>query len=234
MYITYGTRLFGMVDHVPGLFSVGTTFYHVSGIPMSPCESFVIVWGSDREDTFEGRRIPLSSRSVTATYIRWWGGMLFVGVTLFLLIMIGGIGAAAKQRVLGTILAVSFACVGGIGGLLVAAVPHRRMIWLQIVAHLLYFVVGAFVVWADVNLPNHNQDDYVAVIFLLIFGVPYHLCLVMFGLLRRYWQPSLDDAIKYGHVLGANPKLVEARLLGQRGPLRETDDWELLDDPPHQ
>ena len=45
--IIYGTRLFGEVDKVPGIFAVRTRFFHVNFLPLFPTASF-LMFGPDR------------------------------------------------------------------------------------------------------------------------------------------------------------------------------------------
>lgn len=80
----YGTRFFGKVDHVPGLFYVATHFQFVGAFPLFPIQSYLVEDGSVEEtaetawwetdqrfsEGFRGLPIPLSRSSVVAGYIR--------------------------------------------------------------------------------------------------------------------------------------------------------------------
>ncbi len=67
-----GTRLYGKVDHVPGLFFVATSFGHVNFLPIFPQDSFLCL------DDGQGRNIliPMSLKSVLLAWLRAIG---FVG-----------------------------------------------------------------------------------------------------------------------------------------------------------
>ena len=57
MIYVYGSRLFGKVDVVPGLFHVQTKFGHFNYIPLIPMQSYVVL--SHTGKTFRGVRVPL-------------------------------------------------------------------------------------------------------------------------------------------------------------------------------
>jgi hypothetical protein len=72
MTFIYGTRRFGKVDHVPGLFYVTTSFVHVWFIPLIPLQSYIIVAGTGG---CRGLTIDLCLKSVL---IAWLRGALYV------------------------------------------------------------------------------------------------------------------------------------------------------------
>lgn len=75
----YGTRLFGEVDRVPGLFSVSTIFFHINYVPLVPTATYVVLEGSHTDDGFSGKKIGMSFKSVLAGYLRGWSA----GVAMF-------------------------------------------------------------------------------------------------------------------------------------------------------
>jgi hypothetical protein len=68
MLIIYGSRLFGKVDVVPGLFHVETRFGHLWYIPLVPIESFIVFNKSG--DSWNGVNIPLNLKSVCYAWLR--------------------------------------------------------------------------------------------------------------------------------------------------------------------
>jgi len=70
----YGERLFGRVHRTPGLFYVATMFWHINFVPLVPVRSYVVLEGSEKDEGFQGARIPLSFKSVLAGYLRGWLG----------------------------------------------------------------------------------------------------------------------------------------------------------------
>jgi len=76
MIVFYGSRTYGKVDQVPGLFYVATKFFYIQFVPLVPTESYLIFDGTETENNFRGCRIPLSGKSILFA----WGRLaLFVG-----------------------------------------------------------------------------------------------------------------------------------------------------------
>ena len=68
MIFVFGTRLFGKVDEVPGLFHVATRFGHLNFLPLVPVQSYVIL--SQQGGSFQGVAIPLSGKSILIAWAR--------------------------------------------------------------------------------------------------------------------------------------------------------------------
>lgn len=76
MIVFFGTRNYGKVDHVPGLFYVVTSFFYIQYVPLVPTGSYLMIDdGSER-----GMNLGLNFKSVFFAYLR--------AIT-----MVGGIGA---------------------------------------------------------------------------------------------------------------------------------------------
>jgi hypothetical protein len=82
--IVAGTRLYGKVDQVPGLFHLATEFFHIQFVPIGPTRSFLIFAGTER-----GIRIGLSGKSILFAYLRTI--LVIVGGLLLAIGLIGGI-----------------------------------------------------------------------------------------------------------------------------------------------
>lgn len=80
MFIVFGTRLYGKVDEVPGLFHVATNFFHVWYLPLIPVGSVVVL--DKRGGAFRGAKIDLSVKSVLVAWARLWlfVAAIFAGV----------------------------------------------------------------------------------------------------------------------------------------------------------
>jgi hypothetical protein len=69
-----GKRLYGRVDQVKGRFHVATQFYHLNYFPLIPAKSFIVIDGTETHKVFssefQGVKIPLSLKSIWATYFR--------------------------------------------------------------------------------------------------------------------------------------------------------------------
>ena len=77
MIIIHGTRLYGKVDQVPGLFFIATSFFYLQFIPLFPLGSFLVLEGTTKEGGgFSGRKLALSGKSIFFAYFRL---ALFIG-----------------------------------------------------------------------------------------------------------------------------------------------------------
>jgi len=69
-----GKRLYGRVEQVKEHFHVATQFYHLNGFPFIPTKSFIVINGTETHNgflnEFQGIKIPLSLKSILATYFR--------------------------------------------------------------------------------------------------------------------------------------------------------------------
>jgi len=70
MLAIFGTRNFGKVDHVPGLFYLSTQFFHVNFVPLVPTGTHLVIDGSETGDGFRGVKIGMSGKSIFFTYLR--------------------------------------------------------------------------------------------------------------------------------------------------------------------
>src|SRR5262249_10119139 len=70
MFAIFGTRNFGKVDHVPGLFYLSTEFFHVNFVPLVPTGTHLVIDGSESGDGFRGVKIGMSGKSIFFTYLR--------------------------------------------------------------------------------------------------------------------------------------------------------------------
>jgi hypothetical protein len=80
MVIVWGSRLFGKVDNVPGLFHVATKCGHCQFLPLIPMES-VLVFDKQR-DSYRGVTIPLSGKSILVAWMRAILVMLAFGAAI--------------------------------------------------------------------------------------------------------------------------------------------------------
>jgi hypothetical protein len=70
MIVVWGTRLYGKVDRVPGLFYVATHFAYLQFIPLFPTASYLIIDGTEGSKGFQGVKISMSGKSVLYGYLR--------------------------------------------------------------------------------------------------------------------------------------------------------------------
>lgn len=83
--IIFGTRLYGKVDQVPGLFYVATTFVHLQFIPFVPMSSYLVLAGNRGAYS-----IGLSWKSVLFAWARAGAGIAGVVLVILALMSVGG------------------------------------------------------------------------------------------------------------------------------------------------
>lgn len=117
MLLIWGSRLYGKVDEVPGLFHVATKFGHLWFIPLFPVGASHLVL-EQSGDSYRGASVGLSGRSVLAAYLRAWGivGFLFFGL-VGVAVLSAGVSRQPPQWVPGAVV------------LLLAAVSLGVSIW---------------------------------------------------------------------------------------------------------
>src|SRR5436305_1786902 len=76
----HGSRLYGKVDRVEGLFFVATRFIHFCLVPLIPTDSYLVF--SQAGDCFRGVTIPLSGKSILVAWMR----AMLLGVVFFLMV----------------------------------------------------------------------------------------------------------------------------------------------------
>src|SRR5688572_9675502 len=94
MFVIYGTRLMGKVDHVENLGYVSTQFFHLNFVPLVPTGSYLIL--AENGDDFRGVSLPLSFKSILVAWLRAGSFLAFVGFTIGTIISL----ASNKQEVL--------------------------------------------------------------------------------------------------------------------------------------
>jgi hypothetical protein len=95
MVVFFGTRMYGKVDHCPGLFYVATRFFYLQFVPLIPVGSYLVIDGTESERGMSGASIGLSGKSVFFTYLRT--ALMLGGVSLAIAAVVLGIQAAERQ-----------------------------------------------------------------------------------------------------------------------------------------
>lgn len=84
MFVSFGERLFGAVDRVPGHFYVATPFLYFCEIPIFPGRSYLVLDGTQidptvfRKGSFSGYSIYWSLKSILMAWFRAWLALLGV------------------------------------------------------------------------------------------------------------------------------------------------------------
>ena len=78
--MVYGSRLFGKVDVVPGMFWVATKCGHLNFFPLFPMQTYIVV--SQQGTTWNGLPVGLSGKSFLVAWLRacCWLGMIIGGI----------------------------------------------------------------------------------------------------------------------------------------------------------
>jgi hypothetical protein len=85
MMVIHGSRLYGKVDQVPGLFYVATMFFHIQFVPLIPYQSMLLLDAPKAAGQGRGICIGLSGKSILFTWLRTaslLGGIILAFSTL--------------------------------------------------------------------------------------------------------------------------------------------------------
>jgi hypothetical protein len=88
MIVFFGTRLYGKVDQVPGLFHVATQFFYIQFIPVIPVGSVLVLDQRVSGNASGGVKIGWSGKSILAA----WGRLV---------LLLGGVGLAIMAAIEG-------------------------------------------------------------------------------------------------------------------------------------
>jgi hypothetical protein len=89
MIWVFGTRLYGKVDQVPGLFHVATQFVHVDFIPLVPVKSWLVFDSTVQGENFRGIPLGWHGKSIFFAWLRL--GSLVGGVAALVVAAIFGV-----------------------------------------------------------------------------------------------------------------------------------------------
>jgi len=106
MLLFHGTRLYGKVDEVPGLFHVATVFFHVQFIPVLPRRTVLVMGDQYRASRQKAFAVPLCGKSILIAYVRV---ALVLGCIGFAVLALEGVGGR-DQDWLPYLLGLSVAC----------------------------------------------------------------------------------------------------------------------------
>jgi hypothetical protein len=214
--VVHGQRLCGQVDRVPGLCYVSTLFWHVQYLPLFPLRGYLVREGSEKDEQFQGVRIPLSLKSVLAGYLRGWLGAAAI--------FTGGVGALATTSF--------YVGVenGGIVAVLAAAAAMTAALWFILRTHTWWFLpvqlallLGSAAVYHDVRTrepaaarvpnagpgsPERRRHDASYIDSLLIANA----AALLYTLTRFLTPVSYRRALELGRLLGIPPEQVTANL----------------------
>ncbi len=68
MIVVWGTRLYGKVDEVPGMFHVATQFFYLQYVPLVPMGSYLVL--TNTGESFQGAKLGLSLKSTLVAWLR--------------------------------------------------------------------------------------------------------------------------------------------------------------------
>lgn len=212
----YGTRNYGTVCEVPGLFYVVTRFAYLQFFPLFPTGSFLVFVGSEQDDgSFHGVKIGVHLRSVLAGYVRAWGGVAAM--------VLGGFAAAVVGERL--TLCLPGNPIGSLAGLAlgvilvlaaVLAVFVRRP--LGLVALLGYFFASAVALAAVLAVKSPARrgasPQLAEVLTILAFA---NAAMLAVGLVRYWNHASRETALALADRAGLDPRVIEEHFDQQQG-----------------
>lgn len=121
-FVIFGSRFFGKVDHVPGLFFVATKFVHIFFVPLVPVASYLVYEHEDSQYDLKPaillpnfvsigihgtklvRRVPFNINSVL---IAWLRAFIFLALVFTCLIALGGVVGNPTVTTLSLIIAIA-------------------------------------------------------------------------------------------------------------------------------
>ena len=206
----YGQRLYGKVDHVPGMFYVSTMFFHVNYVPLVPLGSYVVLDGSDGDDSFQGTRVGLRFKSILAGYLRGWLG----GATIFLALVAS---FSTTAFLLGKDVPGGFFIILAVAGLVTGAfwlVLSSSRGWLVLVLQSM-LLATSLAVWAGCNWMVEHDPARKAARAKEIRYFPTLLLAnaagVMFTMTRLLTPASRDRALELAAIVGIPAEAIEER-----------------------
>jgi hypothetical protein len=223
----YGEHLFGRVQHVPGLFSVSTMFFHVNYVPLAPLRSYVVLDGSERGNAFQGVRIPLSFKSVLAGYLRGWLGT----IAIFTGIVAAFAATSFYVGVGGGGIVVVLAAGAALFGVLWYVFTARSWWFLPV---LLAYLAASAAVYHDVRTkvpdarqipgaapgtPERRKHDasYIGVVLISCAAA------ILYSLTRLLTPASYRKAVELGRLAGVPTEKVAAHFAGHWGTVPEEE-----------
>jgi hypothetical protein len=205
--LIFGERLGGKVDRVPGLFYVGTMFFHVDYIPLIPLRSYIIFQGTEQGEAFQGKQIKLSGRSVLAGLLRGWLGLATI-------IAAAIAGFALTSLALGEIapgfVAPLVATAAICGAFFFVLVSSKRSVYLVlaglIAASLTAWFACQYAVKENPAFGVIHEGNLSQLPTLLIAN----LAAFLYTLTRLFDRASYDRALRMADELGLERNVIEA------------------------
>src|SRR5262245_60321164 len=96
MIFIFGTRLFGKVDEVPGMFHVATRFFHIDYVPLFPVQSVVVLEHKSGiiGGEFRGVPIPMNFKSIAVA----WGRAAAI-VAIVISVIVAGMNSDGATQI---------------------------------------------------------------------------------------------------------------------------------------
>ena len=123
----YGTRRFGIVDHVPGLFYVATVFYQFYFIPLIPLRSYIFFFGETTHGYETAVPVWLSLKSVLFAWVRM---SLVASGGLFAVVSVGALLSSLQDPASIRFLYIALpTCIGCVIGMRLTRVLEKASPW---------------------------------------------------------------------------------------------------------
>ena len=206
----HGTRLYGEVDRVPELFAVSTMFWHINYLPLIPTGSYLVLEGSQSDESFRGKSIGLSPKSIIVGYVRGWSA----GVAMFAagVAGLGGLTFFTGNQGAGMFLAALAAAVALALGFWYVIASRSWVRAALVYALLLAVSVGA--VWAVERALQQNpalrqaRANEIACLPGLLVA---HIAVLVAALTRPLNGCSYERALALAKELSIDPNAIASR-----------------------
>ncbi len=132
MIYVFGTRMYGKVDQVPGLFHVATQFFHIQFIPLVPVKSWLVFDATMDGGNFRGIPLGWHGKSIFFAWLRFGsfiaGVLAAIGATVFGVQCLEGHAAMLPAAVVCALLAPLLFVLFGFSYRLSSAGPKRALL----------------------------------------------------------------------------------------------------------
>jgi hypothetical protein len=96
MIYVFGTRMYGKVDQVPGLFHVSTQFAHLNFIPLFPIKSWLVFDSTMQGNAFRGIPLGWHGKSIFFAWLRF--GSFTGGIAALIAAAIFGVEVLDRHK----------------------------------------------------------------------------------------------------------------------------------------
>lgn len=222
----HGEHMYGYVDRVPGLCHVATQFFHINFVPLFPLGTYLILEGANPQQGPQGKRIPMSAKSVLLGYFRGWVGLGAIVLFGYCAIQAGTIllDGQPDGLIRGLVIAGLLAAYGCVWWAIIGSHKSWLLAWAVVLA-----ATGGYFWWDHENPPPPKPaNPFKAAMPKLLkereemptFFLWAHGCLFALGVMRTFDTAGRLRSYELGEMLGLTEEQIDAI---RDGPAHETE-----------